>query len=135
MKFYPLFLRQNLDCIIFLLFLLNQSGTGIRKKLFQGMKIYSLFLSGLVLLFFTATCSSVPKKDTIEATGIIEQQGMTSYQYGTHTLTGPDTFYALKSETIDLDLYLGEEVSITGRKVEGYPLEGGPVFLNVLEVE
>ena len=99
------------------------------------MKIYSLFLSGLVLLFFTATCSSVSPEDTVEATGIIEQQGMTSYQYGTHTLTGDETFYALKSDAVDLDLYLGEEVTVTGEKVEGYPLEGGPVFLNVLEVE
>lgn len=99
------------------------------------MKIYGLFLSGLMLIIFTATCSNVPNRDTLEVTGTIEQQGMTSYQYGTHTLTGEGSFYALKSDAVDLDLYLGDEVTVTARKVEGYPLEGGPVLLNVLEVE
>lgn len=111
------------------------------------MKIMSSIFLGSLLLFFTATCnnanqqkdsssSAVISENSMEITGTIEQQGMTSYQYGTHTITtADDQFYALKSESIDLDTYLNEEVTIIAEKIEGYPLSGGPEFLLVLEVK
>lgn len=96
-----------------------------------------LFLSGLLLFFFTATCSNATQndKDKMEITGTIEQQGMTSYQYGTHTLTNEETFYALKSEKVNLDNYLGETVTVIAEKISGYPVDGGPEYLMVLEVK
>jgi len=100
------------------------------------MKTLAFLLSGFMLLFFTATCNNaVQQNDKMEITGTIQQQGMTSYQYGTHTISNEDTFYALKSENVDLDDYLDEEVTIVAEKIEGYPLEGGPVYLLVLEVK
>lgn len=85
------------------------------------------------LLFLTSTCEKTDQ-DHMEINGIVEQQGMTSYQYGTHTITAGDDLYALRSEKVDLDEYIGEEVKIYGRKVEGYPVDGGPVFLEVEKV-
>lgn len=70
----------------------------------------------------------------MEVTGTIEQQGMTSYQYGTHTLTNDETFYALKSEKVDLDEYVGQKVTVTAEKIQGYPVDGGPEYLMVLKV-
>lgn len=94
-----------------------------------------VFISSLLLFFFTATCSNATKSDKMEVTGTIQQQGMTSYQYGTHTLTNDETFYALKSETVDLDKYVDQEVSIVAEKISGYPVDGGPEYLLVLEVK
>lgn len=110
------------------------------------MKLIINILAGLTLLIFTQTCSSTThedrdasataKENTMEITGTIQEQGITSYQYGTHTITtGDDGFYALKSEAVDLDEYVGEEVTIIAEKIEGYPLSGGPEYLLVLEVK
>lgn len=94
-----------------------------------------LFLSSLFLFFFTATCSNATHTEHMEVTGTIEQQGMTSYQYGTHTLTNDETFYALKSEKVDLDEYVGKTVTVIADKISGYPLDGGPEYLMVLEIK
>ena len=99
------------------------------------MKFFAFLTPVLLVFFFTATCSSTTQNKNMEITGIIEPQGITSYQYGTHTISNDDTFYALKSETVDLGNYLGEEVTILAEKIEGYPLEGGPEYLLVLEVK
>lgn len=97
-----------------------------------------VMLSGLFLVLFTATCNNATEKEqndtNMEVTGTIQQQGITSYQYGTHTLTNDETFYALRSEAVNLDDFIDEEVTIKARKIEGYPLEGGPEYLLVLEV-
>lgn len=89
---------------------------------------------GFSFLFLTFGCKTSVNNDDIKVTGIIEEQGITSYQYGTHTLSNDDTFYALKSDVVDLNNYLNKEVSITAEKIEGYPVDGGPEFLLVLEV-
>ena len=67
----------------------------------------------------------------IEATGKIQQQGITTYQYGTHCLAG----YALRSSVINLNNYIGQTVTVVGHLVEGYPIEGGPDFLEVEEIK
>ena len=99
-------------------------------------------ITGFALVLFTATCSPLTStsstvEDSFEVTGRIGEQGITSYQYGTHTLTNGDeeTFYALKSETVDLDQYIGQEVKVTAVEIEGYPLEGGPSYLLVIKVK
>lgn len=92
----------------------------------------------LSLLFLAATCNksiSGENQDLMKVKGQIERTGITSYQYGTHTLTGDDTFYALKSEKIDLTHYEGKTVTITAEKIEGYPVDGGPEYLNVVQVK
>ncbi|MGB7786638.1 MAG: hypothetical protein WBL27_11095 [Salinimicrobium sp.] len=94
-----------------------------------------LLLPGLFLFFFTATCSNTTNTDHMQVSGTIEQQGTSSYQYGTHTLTNEEIFYALKSEEVDLDQYVGQTVTIVADKISGYPLDGGPEYLMVLEVK
>lgn len=90
---------------------------------------------GFILLFFAATCSSGVTNEKEEITGTIQEQGITSYQYGTHSLTTPDQFYALKSEAVDLNEYLNQEVTVVVERVPGYPVDGGPEFLQVLKVK
>ncbi len=67
----------------------------------------------------------------VKATGKIQQQGMTTYQYGTHRIAK----YAIRSSTIDLDNYIGQTVTIIGQLIEGYPIEGGPEFLEVVDIK
>lgn len=103
------------------------------------MKFALTLFTGLFLFLSTATCDNTKNEsqkdpDQMEVTGTIQQQGITSYQYGTHTLTNDDTFYALKSETVNLDNYIDKEVTIVAKKIEGYPVDGGPDYLLVLEV-
>jgi uncharacterized protein YceK len=95
----------------------------------------------LILSLFVAVmagCSSVKDANNagrITASGIIEKPGMTTFQYGTHLLKAENKTYALKSENINLDTYLNKKVTIKGKKIAGYPLEGGPEFIEVTLVE
>lgn len=111
------------------------------------MKLLLNSLVAFSLLISAQTCSSTAnKEDTtntqinnserMEITGTIEEQGITSYQYGTHTITtADDEFYALKSDVVELNEYLNQEVTIVAEKIDGYPLSGGPEYLLVLEVK
>lgn len=69
----------------------------------------------------------------ITSMGIIKKQGMTSYMYGTHVLVNENgrTLYALKSDRINLDPYVGRKVTVSGESIKGYPVENGPNYLNV----
>lgn len=98
---------------------------------------YFMYLLSAMALFLTIACNQTKSTTTnpMEITGTIQEQGMTSYQYGTHTLTNSETFYAVKSDSIDLNNYLNQEVTITAEKVEGYPVDGGPEYLRVLSIE
>lgn len=69
--------------------------------------------------------------DGIEVTGTIQKQGITTYQYGTHVIAE----YAVRSGTIDLDNYLDQVITIIGTKIDGYPVDGGPEYLEVTEVK
>lgn len=99
------------------------------------MKVLTTITAGLLFLF-TATCSNTSGSNAnlIEVTGTLEASGMTSYQYGTHTFTSAEKTYALKSTNIDLSKYEGETVKISGEKIEGYPLENGPEYLDVQKI-
>lgn len=98
------------------------------------MKFLSIIF-GVVFLLFAATCNQAKISDTMEITGELQPRGITSYQYGTHVINSKNKVYALKSDKISLGDYEGETVTITGKKVEGYPLEGGPVLLEVLKLK
>jgi hypothetical protein len=67
----------------------------------------------------------------VEATGTIQQQGMTTYQYGTHILGE----FTLRSSVVDLDKYIGKSVTVVGHLIKGYPIEGGPKFLEVVLIK
>ena len=70
----------------------------------------------------------------ITLTGTIEEIGMTSYQYGTHKIKAEDQSYTLKSSKIDLNQYTEKPFTIKGTKVSGYPQEGWPHLIEVMEV-
>lgn len=70
----------------------------------------------------------------VTATGTIQKLGMSTFQYGTHVLKTANKTYALKS-TFSLDPYLDKKVTIKGKKVSGYPLDGGPEFVDVTLVK
>lgn len=87
----------------------------------------------------TETSQSVENKPAqgVTASGLLLEQGVSTYQYGTHVLNDKDgkTIYALKSETIKLNMYIGKQVELQGIPVEGYPLEGGPEYLEVIKIK
>ncbi|APG60679.1 hypothetical protein [Christiangramia salexigens] len=98
------------------------------------MKSFSTFAAGIILLFSLA-CASSSQEEINEYSGTIESVGMTSYQYGTHTLEVGEAFYALKSDTVDLGNFVGKTVTIKATKVPGYPIDGGPIYLNVISIK
>lgn len=100
------------------------------------MKTVLRLLLAVGIIFFTTNCSNMKNsaQQGQEISGVVAEQGITSYQYGTHTLTTDEDFYALTSETIDLDALVGQQVRLKVEKVEGYPIEGGPEYYRVLEV-
>ncbi len=97
------------------------------------MKYSSAIIISFLLLISTACGTSRSDKDNAYS-GTIQPAGITSYQYGTHILKAENTFYALKSDNIELGDYEGEKVSLQAEKVEGYPVDGGPVYLNVTKI-
>ncbi|MCB7482039.1 hypothetical protein [Christiangramia sediminis] len=98
------------------------------------MKLISA-ISLIFLLLIQSACGSVNTDDAQQYSGILKPAGITSYQYGTHRLETSDTFYALKSDQIDLKVYEDEKVTITASKIQGYPVDGGPVYLDVKNVD
>lgn len=91
----------------------------------------------LALGFSFAGCGSMKSKDTSAVTlsGKIEKIGMTTYQYGTHTIESDHKTYALKSSSVDLDAFDDKEVQLTGTKVPGYPVENGPDLIEVTSIK
>jgi hypothetical protein len=95
----------------------------------------------LIITFtFAFACTDANKgannnSGMIELTGELQQAGMTTYQYGTHILTTDNKIYALKSSNIDLNKYNGKHVTVTGKKLEGYPVENGPELIEVTELK
>ena len=94
----------------------------------------------LILSLFTAvitSCSSMRNtggSETVSLTGNLQKMGITTYQYGTHTINSGGKPYALKSSSLNLDTYVDKQVTLRGNKVSGYPLEGGPDLIEVSEV-
>ena len=89
----------------------------------------------LILLVSILTLSLSCEKNIttsipVEITGIIQKQGITSYMYGTHVILG----YALRSNTILLDNYINYNVTIVGYKIDGYPVDGGPDYIEVTDI-
>ncbi|MCX2453443.1 hypothetical protein OQX61_19385 [Pedobacter sp. PLR] len=92
----------------------------------------------LALGFGFAGCSSMKSSkdaNAVSLTGKIEKMGMTTYQYGTHTIESDHKTYALRSSTVDLNTFDQKEVQLTGTKVPGYPVENGPILIEVSSVK
>lgn len=92
----------------------------------------------LALGLSIAGCSSMKSSkdgDTVSLNGKIEKAGMTTYQYGTHTIQSNQKTYALKSSSLNLDNYENKEVEVIGKKVPGYPVENGPELIEVSSVK
>lgn len=71
----------------------------------------------------------------ISLSGIIEKMDyLTCYMYGSHTLETADSLFALESFTIDLDQYHEVPVTVSAKIMKGYPIDFGPVCLDVVSV-
>lgn len=90
----------------------------------------------MLLVLCCLGCKSTKKaQGTSVYEGILKVQGFTTYQYGTHTLTNGSNVYALTSDTIILDDFDSEYVEISAKRVDGYPVENGPIYLNVKTIK
>src|SRR3990167_4237918 len=69
----------------------------------------------------------------ITAQGNIQPLEGSIWQYGTHTLLDEDgdILYALSSDAVTLDDYDGKKVEVQGSLKEGYPVDGGPPYIEV----
>lgn len=67
--------------------------------------------------------------DQIVLTGTLQEQGPTTYMYGTHTLNG----HVLKSDRVNLNIYEGSKVMVTATNVH-YTVESGPELYNVTAI-
>ena len=99
-----------------------------------------LAVSVMVIVIVMALAAPVLAQESVTATGVLQVQGITTYQYGTHAVTdeGSGTFYALSSDIVDLDAYAGQRVTVYGTLVPGYEsgqVEGGPPLVEVTWVE
>jgi hypothetical protein len=79
--------------------------------------------------------SSQNTNKALEITGLIAKQGVTTYQYGSHTIKTEKDLYTLKSSNINLDDYIGKTITIVGEKIDGYPISGGPIYVKVLKIK
>ena len=72
----------------------------------------------------------------VKEKGYIKKAGITSFNYGTHVLVSDSgkILYALKSSILDLSEFLKGEVTVTGKLVPDYPVDGGPEFLEVADI-
>ena len=91
----------------------------------------------ITIFAFILGCNTAKTQNNqlMEITGTIKAIEMSSWQYGTHTISNDETFYALRSDKIDLKNYEEKTVKIKAEKIAGYPVDGGPEFLSVHEIE
>jgi hypothetical protein len=107
-------------------------------KLNANQNIIQMNFLKILLAILTAVTTSCKKNDDVnQLKGTIQAQGITTYMYGTHVLTnnGGQTMYALRSSSVKLDNYIGKNVEISGSKVAGYPVDGGPDYLDVSKIK
>lgn len=97
--------------------------------------IYITAIIAMVLGVAACANSQNKQNNTLLVEGTIQKLEMSTFQYGTHTLEGKDGFFALRSEKVELNDYNGQEVKVEAQKVEGYPVDGGPVFLEVIAIK
>jgi hypothetical protein len=99
-----------------------------------------LAILATVLMMVLTTVAPALAQTSVVATGVLEKPEVTSYMYGTHAITdeASGTRYALRSESVGLDAYVGQRVIVYGLPAPGYEngqVEGGPLLLDVASVE
>ena len=100
------------------------------------MKHLKTIIFAFIFLIGAHGCQSKKlASNQIEVSGILQKQGITTYQYGTHILISNDKQYALKSSTLDLNKYQKQYVTILGERIAGYPVSGGPEYLEVVKIK
>jgi hypothetical protein len=96
------------------------------------MKVYKTLVTATIVCLSIISCNKDDLNgDTIEITGTIQKQGVTTHQYGTHTIKD----YAISSSSVTLDNYINQKVTIIGQKVDGYPMEDGPEYITVKKIK
>lgn len=96
------------------------------------MKLFKSLFIGIIICLSVISCDKDDiNTDNVEITGTILKQGITTYQYGSHTISG----YALRSSSITLDDYINQNVTVVGHKIDGYPVDGGPDYIEVEEIK
>jgi len=101
--------------------------------------LFVLFTLFMNVSFFA--CTRKTTEDNTKETypfqfkGLLKKQEITTYQYGTHTISNEGKTYALKSSTINLDTHVNKTATVKGNKINGYPVDGGPEFIDVKEVQ
>jgi hypothetical protein len=98
------------------------------------MKKILLLLSIVAIISSCKTLKSGANTDTITLNGKITELGMSTFQYGTHLISADDKTYALKSATVKLANFIDKSVTLKGKKVAGYPVDGGPDLIEVSEI-
>ena len=96
---------------------------------------YLLILITFSFLFFS--CDSIfGPGDSQYAAGVVHKIEMSTWMYGTRTLNEQSgrPIFILGSSSINLDSYINKHVRISGNTVSGYPVDGGPVYLNVTNI-
>jgi hypothetical protein len=65
--------------------------------------------------------------------GTIRRQGMTTYQYGEFVLIHPDRHIicAMREGQVKLEERVGQYVKIEGSMIPGYPIDGGPDYVEI----
>ena len=100
------------------------------------MKLILFFLTFCLMVSLSCTKDKVVDYGNYDITisGVIKKPEVTTYQYGTHILQTGTIIYALRSNAVNLDNFLNKLVTISGDKINGYPVEGGPDYIDVLIV-
>ncbi len=97
-----------------------------------------MILLGMLALALTTAVPALAESEP-RLTGVIEKPEATTYMYGTHAITDElGNLYALESDIVDLDDYVGQRVTVSGAFVAGYEdgqVEGGPPLFEVTHVE
>ena len=102
-----------------------------------ALKVLAIILTLVIVLPIASFGADSSKPGEVTATGFIKKQGIMTYMYGTHALLDGNgrTLYALRSDNIDLNRYINRKVTIRGYLVNGYPIDSGPNFLDVISIE
>ncbi len=93
-----------------------------------------ILISSLMISLIALFTSCRGDGENVQVTGFLSEQGITTYQYGTHVITTTAEVFALRSSDVNLDDYVGMTVTVRGNEIDGYPVDGGPIYIEVFEV-
>ena len=110
------------------------------------MNLRGVVSGGLILftaIYLISSCVS-PKRagdrsrsELRTVKGRVEAAQVTSFMYGSHILydDSGERMYALTSNTVKLSQFEGQNIQLRGKLKEGYPVDNGPPYLEVISVE